>query len=348
MTGMRVLVTGGAGFIGSNFIRHWVDANPRDEVTNVDLLTYAGDSSSLADVGSSHPDRYHFIRMDICDLDGMVSVIQRARPNVIVNFAAESHNSRAVVDPSVFLRTNVLGTQAVLEAARRTGVDRVHHISTCEVYGDLPLDAVGAFTEESAYRPRTPYNASKAAADHIVRAYHHTFGTPVTISNSCNNYGPWQYPEKMIPLFITSALADRPLPLYRSSANRREWIHVADHCRAIAAILSDGRIGETYNVGTGDERSIEEVADLVLRILDKPASLKRYVDDRPGHDRRYLLDHTKISVTGWRPRISFEAGLAATIQWYAEHGEWWQRKTSSLDEFGWASGVREPQAASAP
>ena len=339
IAGVRLLVTGGAGFIGSNFIRHWTTAHPGDEITNLDLLTYAGDARSLDDVASSHASRYRLVNGDIAD-DALVGrVIADARPDAIVNFAAESHNSRAVVDPGAFVRTNVLGTQILLEAARTAGVARFHHISTCEVYGDMALDDPGAFTEAAPYRPRTPYNASKAGADLVVRAYGHTYGLPVTISNCSNNYGPYQHPEKVIPLFATNAIDDVPLPLYRHSENRREWLHVADHCRAIELVLLRGRIGETYNVGSGDERSIEEIADAVLEAAGKPAALKTYVDDRPGHDRRYLLDHSKIaSELGWTPRIGFAEGLRDTVAWYREHREWWQpKKAATLDEFAWSA-----------
>jgi dTDP-glucose 4,6-dehydratase len=219
----------------------------------------------------------------------------------------------------------VLGTQLLLEAARRRGLERFHHISTCEVYGDLPLDSGERFTEESPYRPRTPYNASKAAADHYVRAYHETFELPITITNCSNNYGPYQYPEKVIPLFTTNALDDRPLPLYASTEHRREWLHVVDHCRAIERVLAEGRVGETYNVGSGVERSIDEIADAVLDALDKPAQLKTIVPDRPGHDRRYLLDTTKLRAElGWKDEIAFADGLAETVRWYVDHRAWWE------------------------
>jgi dTDP-glucose 4,6-dehydratase len=245
--------------------------------------------------------------------------------DVVVNFAAESHNSLAILDPARFLRTNVLGTQALCEAARRTGVRRFHHISTCEVYGDLPLDSDDVFTEESPYRPRTPYNASKAGGDHVVRAYHETFELPVTITNCANNYGPFQFPEKVIPLFTTNALDDKPLPMYVSSQNRREWVHAVDHCRAIDLVLHHGRIGETYNVGTGVEKSVVEIADAVLDALGKPASLKVTVPDRPGHDRRYVLDSTKIErELGWKAEIGFDEGLRDTVAWYADHRDWWE------------------------
>jgi dTDP-glucose 4,6-dehydratase len=337
---MRLLVTGGAGFIGSNFVRHRLSTYPNDHILNVDKLTYAGDEHSLDDVGTAHSGRYSFRRADIGDADTMRDAITQFGPDVIVNFAAESHNSRGILDPGAFVRTNVMGTQVLLELARQLRIARFHHISTCEVYGDLSLDSTERFSENSPYQPRTPYNASKASADMVVRAYHATFGLATTITVCANNYGPYQYPEKMIPLFVTNALDDQPLPLYRQSANRREWLHVVDHCSAIDVVLSRGAIGATYNVGSGDERSIEEVADSILSIVGKPASLKTYVDDRPGHDRRYLLDHARISSElGWRPRISFDAGLRETVAWYEKNRQWWEPKRlalrSDLDEFAW-------------
>ncbi len=337
---MRLLVTGGAGFIGSNFVRHRLLTYPADQILNVDKLTYAGDQHSLDDVATAHATRYSFRRADIADADAIHEIAAEFVPDVIVNFAAESHNSRGVMDPGVFVRTNVLGTQVLLDTARQLGLVRFHQVSTCEVYGDLALDSTMMFSEESPYQPRTPYNASKASADMIVRAYHLTFGLPTTITVCANNYGPYQYPEKVIPLFATNALDDRPLPLYRQSANRREWLHVFDHCRAIDLVLSRGRIGETYNVGSGEERSIEDVADAILAAVGKLGSLKTYVDDRPGHDRRYLLDHSKISrELGWRPQIEFDAGLRDTVAWYASNRTWWEPKQGAvqkdLDEFGW-------------
>lgn len=335
---MRLLVTGGAGFIGSNFIRWWLARHRDDRVTCYDLETYAGDRANLADVERASPDRYRFIHGDITDTRTVDAAIEEAHPDAIVNFAAESHNSRAVLDPGVFVRTNTLGTQVLLEACRRRRVPRFHHISTCEVYGDLALDSPERFTEESAYRPRTPYNASKAAADLVVRAYSETYGLPATISNCSNNYGPYQHPEKLIPLFATNAIDGRPLPLYRSSANRREWLHVDDHCAGIEAVLLRGRIGETYNIGSGIEFSIDDVADAILGLLRQPASLKKRVDDRPGHDRRYLLDHSKIQrELGWEPRIPWETGLRSAVEWYRTNEQWWRpRKQLSLDEFNWA------------
>jgi dTDP-glucose 4,6-dehydratase len=315
-----VLVTGAAGFIGTNFVRYWREQHPDDVVVALDALTYAGVRENVDGL-----DGVTFVHADIGDTDTVAAVLERHDVDVIVNFAAESHNSLAVLEPARFFRTNVLGTQGLCEAARRVGVRRLHHVSTCEVYGDLDLDATEAFTEDSPYRPRTPYNASKAGGDHVVRAYHETWALPVTITNCANNYGPFQFPEKVIPYFTTLALRDEPLPMYASTQNRREWIHAVDHCRAIDAILERGRVGETYHVGTGVERSIEEIADTVLGRLGKPSSLKTIVPDRPGHDRRYVLDWTKIRTElGWAPEIEWDAGIAETIDWYAAHAEWWE------------------------
>ena len=315
---MRILVTGAAGFIGSNFVRHWRERHPDDHLVAYDLLTYAGNRANL-------PDEIPFVHGDIGDLELAGRTLAEHDVGVVVNFAAESHNSFAVLDPGLFARTNVIGTQLLLEASRHAHVDRFHHISTCEVYGDLPLDSDDAFSETAPYRPRTPYNASKAAADHYVRAYHETFGVPTTITNCSNNYGPYQFPEKVIPLFITNALDDKPLPLYESTQNRREWLHVRDHCRAIERVLTAGTIGETYNVGSGVEKSIDEIANAVLGALGKPQSLKEIVPDRPGHDRRYLLDSTKLrEELGWRDDVPFEEGLAETVRWYVDHRDWWQ------------------------
>jgi dTDP-glucose 4,6-dehydratase len=331
---MRLLVTGGAGFIGSNFVHYWLDRHPDDHVVVLDLLTYAGDRRSLADL----EDRIVFAEGDIADSELGEQLMQAEGIEVVVNFAAESHNSLAVVDPGRFFRTNVLGTQALLEAAKRAGVERFHHVSTCEVYGDLPLDSDEVFTEDSPYRPRTPYNASKAGADHAVRAYHETYGLPITITNCSNNYGPFQFPEKVIPVFVTNALDDVELPLYASTQNRREWLHVGDHCRAIELVLDQGGVGETYNVGSGVEKSIEEIADAVLQLTGKPESLKTIVPDRPGHDRRYLLDSSKLRrELGWKPDIAFEDGMRETVEWYAAQRAWWEplKKRGPIDETRW-------------
>jgi dTDP-glucose 4,6-dehydratase len=331
---MRLLVTGGAGFIGSNFVRYWLERRPGDHVAVLDLLTYAGDRRSLADVEG----RIAFAEGDIGDLEGCRKLLEEEEIDTVVNFAAESHNSLAVVDPTRFFRTNVLGTQALLDASRHAGVTRFHHVSTCEVYGDLPLDSDEVFTEDSPYRPRTPYNASKAGADHAVRAYHETYGLPITITNCSNNYGPAQFPEKVIPLFVTNALDDLDLPLYASTQNKREWLHVRDHCRAIELVLERGRIGETYNVGSGVEKSIEEIADAVLDLAGKPQSLKTIVPDRPGHDRRYLLDSGKLRrELGWEPEIGFTDGLQETVEWYRDRRDWWEplKQRALVQETAW-------------
>ena len=331
---MRILVTGAAGFIGSNFVHYWLEGHPDDSIVALDLLTYAGNRANLDGTERRVP----FVQADIADLDIVENVMREHEIDTVVNFAAESHNSLAVVDPGRFFRTNVIGTQTMLEAARRTGVQRFHHVSTCEVYGDLPLDSDESFTEESPYRPRTPYNASKAGGDHAVRAYFETWELPITITNCSNNYGPFQFPEKVIPLFVTNALDDRPLPMYESTENRREWLHVRDHCRAIELALEEGEPGETYNVGSTVEASIEEIADRVLELTGKPDSLKTIVPDRPGHDRRYLLDSSKIGrELGWEPEIGFEDGLRETVEWYAANRAWWQplRERLQVEETAW-------------
>ena len=331
---MRLLVTGAAGFIGSNFTRYWRRRHPEDSIVALDALTYAGCKESLAEVLPT----VHFEHGDIRDQPLVERLLADHGVEVVVNFAAESHNSLAVLRPGEFFSTNVLGTQSLLEAARRVGVARFHQISTCEVYGDLALDDPEAFTEESPYRPRTPYNAAKAGADHAVRAYFFTYGLPITITTCANNYGPYQFPEKVIPLFITRALWGQPLPLYASTRNRREWLHVADHCRAIEAVLAGGRVGETYHVGSGEEADIETIADLILEELDLPASLKTIVPDRPGHDRRYLLDSSKLRrELGWAPEIPFTQGLKQTVAWYRDNEAWWQPllERAPVEEMAW-------------
>jgi dTDP-glucose 4,6-dehydratase len=339
---MRLLVTGGAGFIGSNFTRYWVEQHPADQVVVYDALTYAGHRSTLASI----EEQIAFVRGDICDHGSVSAVMEDHEIELVVHFAAESHNSLAAIEPGRFFRTNVIGTQTLLEAARHHGA-RFHHVSTCEVYGDMALDDPGAFDEESPYRPRSPYSASKAGSDLAVRAYAQTYGLSTTISNCSNNYGPYQFPEKIVSLFIARALDDRPLPLYASTHHQREWLHVDDHCRAIDAVLTAGRAGETYHVGSGEEANIEEIADLVLGALGKPASLKRIVPERPAHDRRYLLDSSKIrGELGWKPTVALADGIAETARWYADHRRWWEPLVASapVSEEGWgedrpASGV---------
>jgi dTDP-glucose 4,6-dehydratase len=289
-------------------------------VVALDALTYAGVRENVEGLPG-----VTFAHTDIGDTDAVEALLREHAVDAVVNFAAESHNSLAIVDPARFFRTNVLGTQGLCEAAKRAGIARFHHVSTCEVYGDLALDTDEMFTEESPYRPRTPYNASKAGGDHVVRAYHETWDLPITITNCANNYGALQFPEKVIPYFTTLALQDQPLPMYASTDNRREWIHAIDHCRAIDLILRDGVVGETYHVGTGVEKSVMEIADTILAHLGKPDSLKTIVPDRPGHDRRYVLDWSKIQrELGWEPTISWEQGIAETIDWYAANAAWWE------------------------
>lgn len=318
-----MLVTGGAGFIGSNFIHYLLHQYEDISVINFDKLTYAGNLENLREIDADP--RYQLYRGDIADPRAVRNVFARGI-DVVVNFAAESHNDRGVLDPAIFLQTNVLGTQVLLDAAREFGVSRFHHISTCEVFGDLALDEDRAFRENDGFSPRTPYNASKASANHVAMAYYHTYGIPVTISHCANNYGRFQFPEKLIPLFVTNALEGKSLPVFRSSQNRREWIHVLDHCRGIDRILQKGTVGEAYNIGTGIEKSVEEITDIILETLNRPATLKQYVPDRLGHDRRYVLDSSKIrSELGWEPTVDFEQGIRETIEWYVTHPEWWQR-----------------------
>ena len=331
-----ILVTGGCGFIGANFIRHWINAYPAARVINVDLLTYAGNPANLADLAALP--NYAFIHADIADAEAMAKVLAEYAPDAIVNFAAESHNSRAINDPGAFFRTNVLGTQVLLEAARQAKTPRFHHISTCEVFGDLALEDKDKFREDYPYCPRTPYNASKAAADHAVRAYYHTYQLPITISICANNYGPYQFPEKLIPHFATRLMRGDKMPLYQSSRNRREWLHVQDHCRAVERVLLDGAIGETYNVGSEIEMDIEEVADRLLAIFNLDDSHKVYVPDRPSHDRRYLLDAAKIRRDlGWEAEINLEKGFADTVAWYRDNESWWAPlvEQETVNESGW-------------
>ena len=315
-----LLVTGAAGFIGSNFVRYWRREHPGDRVVALDALTYAGVRGNVEGLPG-----VEFVAGSIANTELVEYLLRRHGVDVVVNFAAESHNSLAILRPGEFFATNVVGTQGLLEAVRRVGVARFHHISTCEVYGDLPLDVDDAFTEDSPYRPRTPYNAAKAGGDHVVRAYGLTYDVPVSITNCANNYGPFQFPEKVIPLFTTRALAGEALPLYASTRNRREWLHVEDHAAAIDAVLQRGRVGETYNVGSGHEVDIEGVADSVLDALGLGPELKTVVPDRPSHDRRYLLDSTRLrDELGWAPTVAWADGIAATVAWYRDHEQWWR------------------------
>ncbi len=331
------MVTGGAGFIGSNFIRYWLSKYSVDKIVNLDILTYAANPANLQDIVASYGERYSFVKADIGDTQKVVEIIETNSIDLVINFAAESHNSRAVIEPGIFVKTNVLGTQGLLEACRKTDT-RIHHVSTCEVYGDMALDSQDSFVEACPYRPNTPYNASKAAADHLVRSYYKTFGLKTTISICSNNYGPYQFPEKIIPLFVSNAIDEKLLPIYKSSENKREWLHVLDHCNAIDLIVRKGIIGESYNVGSGIEKSVEEITDSILHYLDKPLSLKSYVADRPGHDRRYLLNSEKIrKELAWQPEVEFEQGLEETIQWYMDNESWWRpiKERLAIKEDSW-------------
>jgi dTDP-glucose 4,6-dehydratase len=319
---MRLLVTGGAGFIGSNFIRYWLANHPNDVIVNLDALTYAGNPENIRGLD---PDRHLFIHGDICDAD----IVHRAMEGVdtVVHFAAESHVDRSIKGSRVFLETNALGTQTLLEEAlRREGqIKRFHHISTDEVFGSLALNSRKRFNESTPYDPRSPYSASKAASDHLVRAYYHTHNVPITISNCSNNYGPYHFPEKLIPLMIVNALRDLPLPVYGDGKYIRDWVHVEDHCRGIEAVLQKGTIGETYCLGGNAERANIDVVKMILKELDKPESLIQFVKDRKGHDRRYAIDSTKAkNELGWEPTRTFEEGLKETIEWFKKNEAWWK------------------------
>lgn len=321
---MKVLVTGGAGFIGSNFVYHMLKKHPDYQIVCLDLLTYAGNLQTL-DEAMKNPN-FKFVRGDIADRDFVFSLFEKEKPDAVVNFAAESHVDRSILDPGVFLQTNVIGTQVMMDASRKYGVKRYHQVSTDEVYGDLPLDRPDLmFTEETPIHTSSPYSASKAGADLLVMAYHRTFGLPATISRCSNNYGPYHFPEKLIPLIITRALDDQSLPVYGTGANVRDWLYVEDHCEAIDLILQKGRVGEIYNIGGHNERTNLQVVQAVLRELGKPESLISYVTDRPGHDRRYAINPAKIEAElGWRPTYCFEEGIKVTVAWYLAHKDWWQ------------------------
>jgi dTDP-glucose 4,6-dehydratase len=319
---MNLLVTGGAGFIGSNFIRYILDAYPEYRVINFDKLTYAGNLENLA--GVDKDPRYAFEKGDICDKTRVQMCIVRYEIDAIVHFAAESHVDRSILGASEFIQTNITGTNVLLEVAKEMKMRRFLQVSTDEVYGSL--GAAGLFTEETSLHPNSPYSASKASADMLALAYQHTFGLPVVVTRCSNNYGPYQFPEKLIPLMIANALNDQPLPVYGDGKNVRDWLHVKDHCSAIDTVLHRGRIGEVYNIGGNNEKPNIEIIKLILQNLGKPESLITYVQDRPGHDRRYAIDSSKIqNELGWKPAYTFERGIAETIQWYVDNQQWWKR-----------------------
>ena len=325
---MTIIVTGGAGFIGSNFIHYLRKTHPEDRIVCVDKLTYAGNLSTLGSVLDAPG--FRFVKADVCDREAMLALFEAEKPDAVVNFAAETHVDRSIEDPEVFLRTNILGTQVLMDTCRACGVARFHQVSTDEVYGDLPLDRPDLlFTEDMPIRASSPYAASKASADLLVQAYHRTYGLPATISRCSNNYGPYQFPEKMIPLMLANALADKPLPVYGTGENVRDWLYVEDHCRAIDLILRRGRVGEVYNIGGHNEKRNIDVVRLILEAVGKPESLITFVADRKGHDLRYAIDPTKMHAElGWEPETPFQEGIRRTISWYLDNRAWWEEIVS--------------------
>lgn len=321
---MTMIVTGGAGFIGSNFIFYMLERYPDRRIICLDKLTYAGNLSTLAPVMACP--NFRFVKLDICDREGVYRLFQEEKPDMVVNFAAESHVDRSIENPEVFLQTNILGTQVLMDACRKYGIRRYHQVSTDEVYGDLPLDRPDLFfTEQTPIHASSPYSASKASADLLVQAYHRTYGIPATISRCSNNYGPYHFPEKLIPLMIANALNDKPLPVYGQGLNVRDWLYVQDHCKAIDLILEKGRVGEVYNIGGHNEMRNIDIVRLICKELGKPESLITFVADRKGHDMRYAIDPTKIHhELGWLPETKFADGIQKTIQWYLENRDWWE------------------------
>lgn len=318
---MKILVTGGAGFIGSNFIIYWLANHPDDFVINFDALTYAGNLENLVSV-SNNP-HYQFIKGDITDAEAVEKAVQGV--DLIVHFAAESHVDRSIKNSGTFIHTNVEGTRVLLEAAKNNGLIRFHHVSTDEVFGALSFDAP-KFNEQTSYDPRSPYSASKASSDHLVRAYYHTYGLPITISNCSNNYGPYQFPEKLIPLFVTNLIEGKKVPVYGEGKNIRDWIHVEDHNRGVERIIEAGRIGETYCLGGGNEKTNLEITQKILSLMGKSEEMIERVADRLGHDLRYAIDYSKAErELNWQPLISFEEGLTKTVEWYKNNPEWWQK-----------------------
>ena len=321
---MKIIVTGGAGFIGSNFVYYMLEKHPDYKIVCIDLLTYAGNLETL-ETALKNPN-FKFYRADIADREAIYKIFEDEKPDIVVNFAAESHVDRSIEDPSIFLKTNILGTSVLMDACRKYGIKRYHQVSTDEVYGDLPLDRTDLFfTEDTPIHTSSPYSSSKAGADLLVMAYHRTFGLPCTISRCSNNYGPYHFPEKLIPLIISRALADESLPVYGKGENVRDWLYVTDHCSAIDLIIHKGREGEVYNIGGHNERTNLEVVKTILKALGKPESLITYVTDRPGHDMRYAIDPTKIETElGWVPEYNFDTGIVKTIQWYLDNKSWWE------------------------
>ncbi|WP_029545320.1 dTDP-glucose 4,6-dehydratase [Selenomonas sp. AB3002] len=325
---MNIVVTGGAGFIGANFVYYMLENRPEDRIICYDKLTYAGNLATLEEAQKNK--QFKFIKGDIADREAVYKMFEEEKPDVIVNFAAESHVDRSIENPEVFLQTNVIGTSVLMDACRKYGIKRYHQVSTDEVYGDLPLDRPDLFfTEETPLHTSSPYSASKASADLLVMAYHRTFGLPVTISRCSNNYGPFHFPEKLIPLMIINAMHDKKLPVYGDGLNVRDWLFVKDHCAAIEIILRKGKVGEVYNIGGHNERQNIQVVKAILKELGKGEELIEHVTDRKGHDRRYAIDPTKIrEELGWEPTTSPEVGIKATVEWYKEHEDWWRNIVS--------------------
>jgi dTDP-glucose 4,6-dehydratase len=322
---MNLLVTGGAGFIGSNFILYWLKKYPQDKILNLDKLTYAGNLENLKSIENNS--NYAFVKGDICNLSLVDSLIKKYNIDTIVHFAAESHVDRSIMDPAPFIKTNIEGTYVLLEAALKNRIKRFHHISTDEVFGALPLDSKEKFNEKTPYNPRSPYSASKAASDHLVRAYYVTYGLPITISNCSNNYGPYQFPEKLIPLAITNIIEGKKVPIYGDGLYVRDWLYVEDHCKALDLILHKGKVGETYFIGglTEDIPNIEVVRK-ILKIMGRDESYVEYVKDRPGHDRRYAIEWSKINrEISWKPEADFDTGLKLTVDWYLKNKDWWRK-----------------------
>jgi len=318
---MKLLITGGAGFIGSNFIHHIFKIYPDYKIVNLDLLTYAGNLQNLKDIENNR--NYEFVKGDIADADLVNRLIKEV--DIIIHFAAESHVDRSILDSNAFIHTNIVGTHTLLEAAKNNGRKRFHHVSTDEVFGSLASDDP-PFNEKTPYDPRSPYSASKAASDHLVRAYFHTYDLPITISNCSNNYGPYHFPEKLIPLFITNLIEGKKMPLYGDGLNIRDWLYVEDHCRAIDLIIHKGKIGETYCIGGNSEKTNREIAYQILEIMEKNEKMIEFVKDRPGHDKRYAIDFSKINKElGWKPEVSFEKRIRQTIEWYQKNQDWWKK-----------------------
>ena len=333
---MTIIVTGGAGFIGSNFIFHMLKAHPEDRIVCLDKLTYAGNLSTLKDV--MNLPNFRFVKMDICDRPAVYGLFEEEHPDVVVNFAAESHVDRSIANPEIFLETNIIGTAVLMDVCRKYGIERYHQVSTDEVYGDLPLDRPDLFfTEKTPLHTSSPYSSSKASADLLVMAYHRTYGLPVSISRCSNNYGPYQFPEKLIPLMINNAIHDKPLPVYGQGLNVRDWLYVKDHCYGILAVIEKGRVGEVYNLGGHNEKANIEIVKIILDKLNKPESLITYVADRHGHDQRYAIDPQKaMDELGWRPTTMFKDGIVLTIDWYmSDEGKKWTEECTSGEYLKW-------------